>query len=374
MNDFAKGFSHCHTFKVHRGARIRKFSPRLARFPLRHYAGSMISLGIIGPGLIWENTHRDILADLSDLFQVRACAARSDQNQQRARSFYPKARIYSDANALITDPEVEAVVILTPISLNAPMAKAALQAGKHAIVEKPLARSVSEAQDVISAAGQGPGELYVLEQHVHKKMISTVRDLIDRGEIGTPVSFERSLHVRIDDADDQTGGYGGTDWRKTPDYPLGNFFDGGIHELALLQELFGAVEAVYSRGRSLREGFGDVDLLSMVLEYARDVHGVFAHSAFLGRQGNSLVIHGTTAALDCSDREIRRIDATTGEVSPISVDWKDESHSMWEEVAAVVSHQGPGPRYYSAKAVNDLATLEALQASLESGNRTVVPR
>lgn len=331
----------------------------------------MLQLGIIGPGLIWENTHRDLIASLSNEFVVRAVAARSQHNQERGRAFYPDARIYSDAGQLIDDADVEAVVILTPISLNAPLAKAVLDAGKHAIVEKPVARSVEEAHALAEAAQHSQGELYILEQQVHKPLITAVQDLIQEGAIGDPVSFERALHVRIAADDDQTGGYGSTAWRADPDYPLGNFFDGGIHQVALLHELFGPARAVYARGRSLRDGFGEVDLLSMVLEYDRGVQGVFAHSASLGKQGDSFVIHGTRAALRCSDQEIEIIDAATGVSSPRVVTGPQESLTMWKEIAHVLPARTPG-RYSPEKALRDLSLMEALQTSLRDGRRVVV--
>ncbi|MFO8043343.1 MAG: Gfo/Idh/MocA family oxidoreductase [Alkalispirochaeta sp.] len=331
----------------------------------------MIHLGIIGPGLIWENAHRDIIASFPEEFTVRAVAARSAHNQNRGRAFYPDARIYPDAQELIRDPEVEAVVVLTPISLNAPLAQAALEAGKHAIVEKPVARSVAEAQMLAEIAHHSSGVLYILEQHVHKPLIPAVRDLIGAGAIGEPVSFERSLHVRIAADDDHTGGYGSTAWRVDPDYPLGNFFDGGIHEVALLHELFGPARAIYARGRSLREGFGEVDLLSMVLEYDNEIQGVFAHSATLGKQGNRFVIRGTRGALLCSDREIRIIDAATGEEQLQPVQGDPENVTMWREVAAVLPEGGPG-RYTPQAAVADISLMEALQASLRDARRVVV--
>jgi predicted dehydrogenase len=331
----------------------------------------MVHLGIIGPGLIWEHTHRDLIASLSTEFVVEAVAARSEHNQERARAFYPEASIYSDARRLIDDSQVEAVVILTPISLNAPLAREVLEAGKHAIVEKPVARSVTEAHALAETAQRSQGVLYILEQHVHKPLITAVRDLVQDGVIGDPVSFERALHVRIAAEDDLTGGYGSTAWRADPDYPLGNFFDGGIHQVALLHELFGPARAVYARGRSLREGFGEVDLLSMVLEYDHGVQGVFAHSASLGKQGDRFVIHGTHAALECSDHEIRIIDAATGATEARSVPGIPESLTMWQEIAEILPRQTHG-RYSPEKALQDLAFMEALQTSLRDGRRVVV--
>ncbi len=332
----------------------------------------MVHAGIIGPGLIWQNTHRSILAELHDQIRVVAAAARSTEKQRRAREAYPDATIYSDARKLIEDPEVEAVIILTPISLNAPMAKASLAANKHAVVEKPVAISVAEAEDLYVAEKRGAGTLYVLEQHVYKSLIPVVRKLIETDEIGTPISFERCFHVRIARERDLTGGYGSTDWRVTPDFPLGNFFDGGIHEVALLQELFGPATAVFARGRSLRPDYGDVDVLSMIVEYPGGLQGTFSHSSFLGNQGNSLVIHGTKAALVVRDRELHVRDPRDGTESLVPMEWQPESTTMWREIASLLP-EGKPARYTPEKALADLAFMESVVQSLSSGRLEPVP-
>lgn len=331
----------------------------------------MISLGIIGPGLIWQHAHRGALAERSDRFRVSAVAGRSESSRERATAAYPDARVYADAQELIDDEALDAVVILTPISLNAPLARAALEAGRHAIVEKPVARSVAEARELQRIAARTGRRLYILEQQVHKPLISTLRSLIDEGRIGTPVSFERTQHIRIAEEQDQTGGFGSTAWRVHPDFPLGNFFDGGIHTVAVLQQLFGPARAVYARGRSLRETFGDYDLLSMVAEYPAEVHGTITHSTSLGRQGDSFVIHGTRAALVVTDGEIRRVDGLSAEVESTAVTGPNETGAMWDEVAQVIT-TGSEPRYPLPAALSDLGFMEAVSASLAQDRRVVI--
>lgn len=325
----------------------------------------MIRAGIIGPGLIWKKTHRSILAEMHDRIRVVAAAARSRERQRDAREAYPDATIYSDARKLIEDSEVEAVIILTPISLNAPMVRATLAAGKHAIVEKPVAMSVAEARDLFDAETRSAGTIYILEQHLYKTLIPVVQELIAGDEIGTLLSFERILHGRIALEDDLSGGYGSTPWRIQPDFPLGNFFDGGIHEVALLQEIFGPAQAVFARGRSLRPDFGEVDLLSMVVEYPQGVQGTFSYSSVLGRQGNSLVIHGTKAALVVRDRELHVRDPRDGSETLLPINWCSESSAMWEDILSLLP-SGKKARYTGERAIADLGFMEAVVRSLAS--------
>lgn len=326
----------------------------------------MINLGIVGPGLIWRATHRAILAELHEKVGIVAAAARSRENQTAAREAYPDATIYSDARDLIADPEVEAVVVLTPISLNAPMAKAALAAGKHVIMEKPVAISVDEAEDLYTAESRSTGTVYVLEQYLYRSILPIVQRMISEDAIGDPVCFERSVHVRIAAENDLSGGYGSTDWRMTPDFPLGNFFDGGIHEIAFLQEIFGPAQAVFARGRSLRPEFGDVDLLSMVAEYPRGVQGTISHSSILGRQGDSFVIHGTEAALVVRRNVLHVRDPRDGSETEVPLEIYPESRAMWEEILSLIP-SGHQARYTPGKALADLEFMNAVTRSLASG-------
>ncbi|SIQ53867.1 myo-inositol 2-dehydrogenase / D-chiro-inositol 1-dehydrogenase [Alkalispirochaeta americana] len=332
----------------------------------------MIHSGIIGPGLIWEKTHRRILSELHDEIHVAAVAARSRENQKRARQAYPDATIYSDARELIGDPEVEAVIILTPISLNAAFAQAALEAGKQVIVEKPLARSLAEAQNLYRIEEEmhlregSAATLIVLEQYLYKALIPEVKTLLKEGEIGTPVSFERVLHGRIAADEDLTGGYGSTSWRQTPDFPLGNFFDGGIHEVALFQELFGPPREVFARGRSLRPDFGEIDLLTFSAIYPGDIQGTMIHSSCLGKLGDHFVIHGTKGALVVRDKELHIRSPQDGTESLLPFSWQCESTTMWQEILRNL-REGTPPRYSRQKVLNDLAFMEALGRSLSSG-------
>ncbi len=332
----------------------------------------MTKTGIIGPGLIWQRTHREILSTLAQELPVAAYAARSPENRKLAGESYPQATAYSDAAALIADPEVQAVVILTPIHLNAPMALLVLEAGKHAIVEKPVARSLAEARELFEVEKRSQGTLYILEQHPHKSLIPVVKGLFRQGAAGRPVAFERAVHVQIDVANDSTGGFGSTPWRQVPDYPLGNFFDGGIHEVALLQMLFGPPEAVFAAGQSLRETFGDVDQLSMVIRYPGAVHGVFSHSSSLGLQGNHFVIHGTEGVVTVTDREVTlRRNGADQPVKSIPVPWHQESVAMWQEIADALPSGSPGI-YHRREALADLAFMDAVQKSLDSEKMEMV--
>jgi predicted dehydrogenase len=96
-------------------------------------------LGIIGPGLIWQFKHRPVLSKLNSDFAVAAFCASSDRHKADAARDYPGVPFVTDLDAFVQRDDMDAVVVLTPIPLNGPVALAALKAGKDVFLEKPMA-------------------------------------------------------------------------------------------------------------------------------------------------------------------------------------------------------------------------------------------
>lgn len=109
--------------------------------------------------------------------------------------------VYTDHRALLEDRDVELVDIITPPFLHAPMTVDAARAGKHIIVEKPMCRSLDEADQMIAAAKKAGVRLMVAESYAFTTPHVKARELIDAGAIGEPI------HVR------QTKGA----WKLRPD-------------------------------------------------------------------------------------------------------------------------------------------------------------
>ena len=110
-----------------------------------------VSIAVVGLGYWGPNLARNLqecpharLAALCDL---------SGERLQRVGRRYPGARCYQSLEMLLDDPEIEAVAVATPVSTHHRIASAALNAGKHVFVEKPLAASSKEGQELAEIAG-----------------------------------------------------------------------------------------------------------------------------------------------------------------------------------------------------------------------------
>ena len=90
----------------------------------------------------------------------------------------------TDPMATVTDPEAQAVVIATPVNTHFELAKAALQAGKHVLIEKPLCRSVAEGEELVALANRQGKLLCVGHVFLFNNGVRGVRNLIRSGELG----------------------------------------------------------------------------------------------------------------------------------------------------------------------------------------------
>ncbi len=196
-------------------------------------------LGIIGPGLVWQSRHRPALDKLDDAFTIAGFCAASDRHQAEVARDYPGVAFVTDVQALVRRDDIDAVVVLTPIPLNGPVALAALQAGKDVFVEKPVAHDLHLGLALVETAQRMGKRLWVLEQDTFATRWQRVREAVHSGEIGELVMYDQVIHWPLDEGQNARRGYGHTAWRIRPDFPLGMLFDGGHHQIATLSMLFG---------------------------------------------------------------------------------------------------------------------------------------
>jgi len=141
-----------------------------------------MGIAIVGFGYWGPNVVRNILA-CPEFRLIGLCeldASRSADFSGR----HPGVRIETDLDELLADPEIEAVAIATPPRTHHGLVRRALEAGKHVLVEKPLATSVAHAEDLIALADLNGVVLMPGHTFVYSPSVNKVRDLIRSGEVG----------------------------------------------------------------------------------------------------------------------------------------------------------------------------------------------
>jgi predicted dehydrogenase len=142
----------------------------------------MINVGVIGYGYWGPNLVRNFMAAPGSAV-TRVCDLR-EERLAPLNKLYPGIKTCNNSTDLINDPLIDAVVIATPVSSHFDLALAALQAGKHILVEKPLAAKSAQARRLIEEASARNLVLLVDHTFVYTDAVRKIRELIASGQLG----------------------------------------------------------------------------------------------------------------------------------------------------------------------------------------------
>src|SRR5262245_4640304 len=150
-----------------------------------------MSFAVVGYGA-WGRFHARCIADASEAHLV-AIAAPSEANAAAAKADFPTARVYRSWEALVADPAIEAIAVAAPNHLHAPIALAALESGKHVLLEKPMANTLADCDRIVAAAKRSKAQLSVGLQCRLSPQWGRIATLIAEGAIGQPQHVHVSL-------------------------------------------------------------------------------------------------------------------------------------------------------------------------------------
>ncbi len=204
----------------------------------------VVGLGYWGPNLI------RVLADVPGARLKWLCDL-DPQRVERFRRRYPTSVGTSDVEQVLADEEVDAVVLATPVFSHFDLASACLEAGKHTFVEKPLAPSVEEAEELQRISSENEVVLMCGHTFVYSPPVRAVRGLIERGELGD-ILFVSSSRVNL-----------GLHQRD-----VSVIWDLGPHDFSILLYWLGEVpRSVRATGRdSIVPGIPDVAFVSLAYD------------------------------------------------------------------------------------------------------------
>ena len=142
----------------------------------------MITIAQIGVGYWGPNLLRNAVANPQCF--VKTVSDLSVERQQYVKTLYPFIRVTDEIEEILADSEVNAVIIATPIHTHYQLAIQALQAGKHVLIEKPMATSVEEIDYIEAEADKR--DLVAMAGHtfIFNPAVRYVKQLIDNGELG----------------------------------------------------------------------------------------------------------------------------------------------------------------------------------------------
>ena len=204
-----------------------------------------IRVAIVGCGRI-SDLHQMGYRDREDAKIIAVCDVNKGHAKKKAKEWGVE-KVYTDYKQVLEDKEVDVVELLTPHHLHCPMTIQAAQAGKHISVQKPMALSAAEADDMISAADKAGVILRVYETFVYYAPAVRAKAMIESGEIGEIQAIRMHVSTGTSDTSWEVP-LSAWLWRINEKHCGGGplVFDHGYHLFSLGYYLGGPVEKVFA--------------------------------------------------------------------------------------------------------------------------------
>lgn len=266
----------------------------------------------------------------ADRSSVVACMHRDAPMAQDYAARQKIARVYSDADELISDDEVDAVYIATPPDTHPDLAIRALRAKKPVLVEKPVALTVADSDAVIAASRESSTSLIVACHRRTLPRFEKLREIVRGGDIGVPRCVEVQHFKRLIDSPNQ-------DWESDPKVGgAGYFAEMQSHVLDWLDYVFGPATGVAGIVRQQSDENAALDLVSYTIEFQSVVaSGLCAYST--NQTTEKVTIHGSTGSASMSFFSPSPIVLSQNGVRTI-LDLRDPTHVHQRLVARTLAH------------------------------------
>ena len=233
-----------------------------------------IRWGIIGCGdVAKKRVARAIQNDANS--KLGAVCRRDETKLQSFAEEFGVSVATTSADEVINSPEIDAVYIATPVNLHRPQTVAAAAAGKHVLVEKPMAMSTAECNEMIAACDTADVRLGVAYYRPFYPVVHRMQQLVQSGEIGKVLSVSATTCTpfAIDAGED---GY----WRVLPEAGGGGaLMDIGSHRLDLFLRMFGSVSDVKAQCSTVAASYQADDVSTLALRFESGIHGLL-HCCF----------------------------------------------------------------------------------------------
>lgn len=239
-----------------------------------------LNVALVGYGFAGKTFHAPLIAAVDGLNLHTVVSS----NAAKVQADFPQARVVANLDEALCDDAIDLVVIATPNMLHATQASAALNAGKHVVVDKPFTVTLAEAENVIADGEKNQRLLSVFQNRRWDADFLTVQQIIADGVLGDVVYFESHFDRYRPLVRDR--------WRERVGPGGGAWFDLGPHLIDQALQLFGLPDAITLDVAAQRDGAVTDDYFHALLRYP--THRVVLHaSALVASDNRRFTVHGT---------------------------------------------------------------------------------
>jgi predicted dehydrogenase len=152
-----------------------------------------VKVGIAGLGRSGWGIHANAISRLPDHFALVAICDPDEARQQEAKDRFG-CRAYTDYSALVADDEIELMIVATPSQFHCANTISALRVGKHVMVEKPMAPTLAEVDQMMAAARETGQILTVNQNYRYAADFQKIKEIIDSGVLGRIIEIRLAIH------------------------------------------------------------------------------------------------------------------------------------------------------------------------------------
>lgn len=321
-----------------------------------------INVGLIGFGMAGRVFHAPSIASVPQFNLLKIRESRKE-NIDIIRQRYPMAEVVSDAKDIIQNPTIDLVVVATPNVFHYPLAKEALLAGKHVLVEKPFTIEVKQAEELIEISKKQKKILSIYQNRRWDSDFLTVKKIIESKALGKLMTFESNFdRYRININHES--------WKESPEGGTGLLYDIGSHLIDQSLCLFGMPSSVTCDLRIQRPGGKIVDHIKVELEYG--THKVLLKADFLLREGNPrFILSGDKGMYIKHGTDVQEEHLKAGILPSDKINWGEEMESLWGKINTEVNGLHVIGKVESERG-NYLALYQNLSKAIEGSEALIV--
>lgn len=286
---------------------------------------SPINAALVGFGFSGSTFHAPFLSALED---YNLCCVVSS-NPEKVHTSLPYVCVEPDFTKVLKDPILDLVVITTPNATHYELAKAALESGKHVVVEKPFTLYAKEAQDLIQTAKRQKRILTIYHNRRWDGDFLTIKKLLAEKVLGEVYLYEAHFHRYRPQPHPQR-------WKENKSLGSGILYDLGSHLIDQTLSLFGSPDAIDADITTQRPGAVAEDYFHLTLKYGLK-RVILKASNLVCNPGPRYQLHGTKGSYLKYGMDPQGQDLIAGK-SPFEKTWGQEREENYGLLSMGDSH------------------------------------
>jgi len=287
-----------------------------------------IKTGIIGFGIGGNVFHAPII-DTTEGLSISKIRARKESEINLAKQRYPLAAVTDNSDDIINDPDIDLVVIATPNDSHHSLAKQAMLAGKHVVVDKPFTINTADADDLIKIGKQQKRILSVHHNRRYDSDFKTIQKILNGKLLGRLVEFE-SHYDRFRNFLKPGA------WREKDEPGAGILYDLGAHLIDQPLVLFGSPGAITADIRVQREGTKATDNFELILHYT-DLKVTLKAGMLVSQPLPRYILLGDKGSFVKYGLDVQEVALKAGLTPLTKSDWGIEPESVWGNLVTEIN-------------------------------------